>query len=227
MHKDLNGLPVQSNGDGGDSLQRLGFWFEGIHFCMNVDLWPIFGTEAENYLTLLYKCEIAPATFIRNPTNYNDPKDTSRDQLVSNIRAAGYFAPEIAAAITTKCFQNWCRYPNGDLFFLQDFARSIRSAHLWWAYPWVVIGDVLLLGNSIVRIIKGKNPNDVGDDINHIGDLQQAKTIYPTPISWLARKVYKRLRPYGIKYPVQWYFRESSGADTEFIDLWVPIVEKF
>jgi hypothetical protein len=51
--------------------------------------------------------------------------------------------------------------------------------------------------------------------------------VYPTLVSFTARKMYKYLRPKGLLYPLQWYFRAETGANTEFIELWTPIVEDF
>lgn len=232
MNLDSKGLIVQVSGDGGDTLQREGFWFEGIFLNPEHQYSIIQGMAP--YITALTRLD-TPQGFVRNPTlPYNDPSDTSRDQLVSNIRACGYYKyTQYLKFIFWSCAKNFSRYPNGDIAFLQDYGRFIRAFKLWFLYPLLPGCDIFILINSIIRCIQGRDLNNVGDDINHIGDLAQAQEIYPTPVSWLARKIYKWLRPSftphvsGPQYALNWYFRAASGGNPEFASLWSSIVMKF
>lgn len=244
MYLDSNGLPVQKDGDGGDTLQRLGFWFEGLWFNKAPAFQAIMGYRPDQYIGLLQFCKTVDGNYFRNPKDWNDPKDCSRDQLVPNIRALGYYdARSLVKEIFNKMLKNFSRYPNGDIAFIQDYARFSRSLGWWWMYPVMLLGDILLLGNSLIRIVKGRNYDDVGDDLNHIGDLAQARAIFPTPISWFARLMYVGFRPgfervgdkimindiraHGGLWALQWYFREESGGNPEFALLWGPTVLGF
>lgn len=245
MYLDEKGLIVQENGDGGDTLQRTGFWWEGISLShqsfFNYNPIPKMANPVP-------ACEILSKSFIpkswvrywKEP--YNDPKDTSRDQLVSIIRMAGYRDYRtILQCLIDGVILNWSRYPNGDIAFLQDYGRFIRSFKAWWLWPFLWISDIFILINSFIRIYQGRDFNNVGDDVNHIGDLAQAQKILPTPISFIARKIYKWFRPcfvddpsgvartkgLGAAWALSWYFRSASGANTEFIALWTPLVQKF
>jgi hypothetical protein len=228
VYLDSKGLIVQSNGDGGDTLQREGFWYEGLF--LN-PMYPIINSmlSYEPALNeLLYSAGYA--RYWQAP--YNDPTDTSRDQLVSNIRIVGYNVHNngfkyIIKYILFSILKNWSRFPNGDIAFINDYGRFIRAFRCWWLYPVLFLCDIPIVVNSIIRCIAGRNPNNVGDDVNHIGDLAQCQKIYPTPVSFLARKLYKWFRPFGVQYALNWYFRADSGGNPEFALLWAPIVANF
>jgi hypothetical protein len=224
MYLDSKGLIVQSSGDGGDTLQREGFWYEGTF------LNPAY----QNPLGLIpyiwaLSALITPKGFVRNwQSPYNDPADTSRDQLVSNIRAMGYnrYIGDLHF-ILTGILKNWSRFPNGDIAFINDYGRFIRAFKAWYLYPLLFLCDIPIVVNSIIRCIAGCDPNNVGNDVNHIGDLAQCQKVYPTPVSFLARKLYKWFRSNGAQYALAWYFRAASGGNPEFAALWAPIVSMF
>lgn len=231
MYLDKDGLIVQADGDGGDKLQREGFWYEGTNFCPREQIRGMAYYHAA--LAILSDQE---GNLMRDQIKWTDPKDVSRDQLVSNIRAIGYrtygssldiFYQAKLKRILTNVIKNFSRYPNGDLAFLIDYSRFARAFGTWWLYPLILLGDLQMLANTLIRLWAGRNPDDVGDDINHIGDLAQARLSLPSPISWLARKLYVWFRRPTRYWPIEHYFRAESGANTEFIDLWKPILEKF
>ena len=240
MYLDEKGLIMQSNGDEGDTLQREGFWYEG-RFFNNTYMQAPGMASYSTAINLLWSLR----GFVRSwkpgtsTPPWNTPSDCSRDQLVSNIRALGYYKMgQPLRSIFDGVIKNISRYPNGDIAFINDYGRFIRSFNLWYLYPLLWVFDIPILLNSIIRIIAGKDFNNVGDDINHIGDLQQAKAMFPTPISFMARKLYKWLRPNfarqqgllsssGPQYALDWYFRKESGANPEFAELWAPIVKGF
>lgn len=224
MYLDSKGLITQKGGDAGDQLQREGFWYEGL------SLNPLY-SKIPGMLPYIEALFILHTTkgFTRSwVPPYNDPTDTSRDQLVSNIRALGYFSEHlIVSRIFWDVIRNYSRFPNNDIAFINDYGRFIRAYESWWLYPLLFLFDVPLIVNSIIRIIKSRNLDNVGDDVNHIGDLAQAQNVYPTPISWFARKIYKRFHTNGVQYALDWYFRADSGANPEFAELWAPIVARF
>lgn len=223
MYLDSKGLIVQQSGDGGDTLQREGFWYEG----WSLNPWYPTIPGLVTY-TMALGLLNTPEGFERSwQVPYNDPSDTSRDQLVSNIRACGYRRlngplGEIFWAI----IKNFSRFPNNDIAFINDYGRFIRAYRFWLLWPLLLICDLAVLVNSIILLFYSMNLNNVGNDINHIGDLAQAQNVLATPVSWLARKIYK-LRRGGPQYALDWYFRAASGGNPEFAELWAPIVKKF
>lgn len=224
MYLDSKGLIVQASGDGGDTLQREGFWNEGQ--CLNSQ-YPYISDMVSYLMALCYlESSVGFARYWKEP--YNDPKDTSRDQLVSNIRACGYYRYNIVlSGILKRVLKNFSRFPNGDIAFINDYGRFIRAFRVWYLYLLLPLFDVPLIVNSIIRCIKGRNFDDVGDDVNHIGDLAQAQNVYATPTSWIARQIYKHFRPRGPQYALDWYFRPAAGGNPEFAQLWAPIINNF
>jgi hypothetical protein len=223
MYLDANGLIEQSNGDGGDKLQREGFWFLGNYFS---GWMAIPGMAA--YADALRILQNSQGQIIRDEILYTSPTDVSRDQVTPNIIACGFLGKTWwIQKIVSGLLSNFSRYPNGDIAFVQDYGRLVRALGLWYLSPLLYLCDLQMLVSVIIRIFAGFDPNNVGDDINTIADLAQAQHVYPTAVSFMARKLYKYLRPQGPLYPLQWYFRAETGANTEFIELWKPIVENF
>ncbi len=238
MFLDQAGLITQSNGDGGDKLQREGFFYEGER--LNA-IFPVIPGMA-SYRQALTILADSNGNLRRDQVQYTDAHDVSRDQLVSNIRACGYFGyTDVVKNCLKNVVLNFSRYPNNDIAFLTDYARFARALNWWWSYPLLILFDFFMLVNSIIRIVKGRNYDDVGDDVNHIGDLAQCSHTYPTFFSWFARWTYARFRPHfsigttdhvtatrtpgpGPAYALIWYFRPESGANPEFATLWIPIV---
>ncbi len=237
MFLDKEGLITQADGDAGDQLQREGFWFEGWFLNPSQKLIPGLAPYRRALQVLKQPTGFArswlPGT---SQPPWNDPSDCSRDQLVSNVRACGYYEfKDVLSYIFWGVIKNFSRFPNGDIAFINDYGRFIRAFKLWYLWPLLFILDLPMPINSIIRVIKGKaSLDDVGDDINHIGDLAQAQKTYPTLISLLARKIYIWWRPNyavacrnGAEYALYWYFRPESKANPEFINLWNPIVDNF
>lgn len=135
------------------------------------------------------------------------------------------------------------------------FARISR-----WLYPIATVLDLLLIFAAISAIgpvwrddkgFSKRGPNDVDDNVT-ILTLSVCRFKYPTPLSWLASKVYGRLRPYNhgcaetanldspvgpidlhpdTYHPVygslRWYHRAQSGGNPEIAEMWKPICERY
>lgn len=207
-YTDANGLIVQKDQDGGDTAGREGdFWFyNGLMFQDNYN-----NPEFNRVLELL---QVEPGIFVRNPVNYNNPKDFSRDQTVPLILAMGENnRQDLLKVVFEKQVRRFFLYQNNDIGLPEDLNYYIRAFKYWPAYPLLLIGDFQMLINSIFRCIIGRDLNNVSDDINHTLVLIQAQKYMPTPISWLARKVYKWFRPGGVLRAWQWYFRTEAGGN--------------
>lgn len=263
MYLDSKGLIVEQSGDGGDCLQREGFWNEGIFLNKAFSAFSVIPglLPYNNAITILWT---VPG-FVRYwQAPYNNPTDTSRDQLVSNIRAMGYLGyKEPLDYIFTGIIKNISRFPNGDLAFVNDYGRFIRSFKLWFLYPLLLICDIPMIVNALLICFwlartpskwqvwlaskaswlywltnqyppnaegvpqSPYGPTNTSNDINFTGDLAQAQNIYPTPVSFIARKIYRYFRPSGIPFALASYFSVASGDNIEFALLWKLIVERF
>jgi len=230
MYLDINGLITQQDGDGGDKLQREGFWFTGAYFNKSYPLVP----GLASYSTALEILTDANGNLERDEILYTavaDPNDVSRDQLIPNVIACGLYGYEDRVQrIFDNVISNFSRYTNNDVAFLTDYARFFRAFHLWFLYPLIFFLDIWLFWSSIFLVIRSYfDPNNlyVGDDLNFIADLAQTKHSYPSPFTFAARKIFKWLRKGGPMYGMQVYFNPVTGANPEFISLWAPIVEDF
>lgn len=66
--------------------------------------------------------------------------------------------------------------------------------------------------------------SNVGTDKNLIAALYQAQVTMATPISLIARKLYKKLRPGGVFYPLELYYAVDNP---EIAQSWNELLEKF
>jgi hypothetical protein len=219
---DKYGLVVQTNGDGGDSPARTGLYYFLLALLNEETI-----KSGLDFFTALLHMQKGFGAFIRNPVNYNNPKDMSRDQLNPLIIAMGAYRghSHLLWELLWKRIKAFGFYPNGDYSSPEHWCMLFRALRLWWLYPIFFLGDIFTLINSIVRCILGTDPNNVGDDINHcMSLLQQLK--YPTPISWAARKLYSKLRPGGVQRAWDWYFRPETGANP-FNEMARPVIKEW
>lgn len=236
MYLDAKGLPEQQDGDGGDKLQRVGFWWEGMDVANHFP----FVSGMASYPESLEALTDANGNLLRDWVKYTDPKDISRDQMIPNIRCCGFYerygGKDRLDRILLNLLKNFSRYPNKDFAFLTDYACFVRSYSAWYLYPFLLIADAYLVLSTIFTVVLGlfdrtgwfwRKDKFVGDDLNLIGTLSQAKEVLPTIFSFLARKIFRHFRPGGCMYGMVVYFDPSTGANTEFIDLWKPTVEDF
>ena len=144
----------------------------------------------------------------------------SRDQATPNITAFGLnnmwsrtlkaisgHAIFRALLFTTNVRNNWA-YPGTpdyawklpDVTFIGYWGLYVRS--LWGVplWPLLVILDLDLVVNALIKVYSyGKDPTNT-DDINFLASLALAYYRLPTPLSWLARKIYAK-RPLAQKPP--------------------------
>ncbi len=239
MYLDQNGNICQSNGDGGDGAARAGFCGAVLKFreLLSIDntrflagtawrferQWPTFFT-ADNRLVRNKRSGDAKPS-------WDDPKDTSRDQITPFIIAlALHNLPEQIKYITPK---GWLiqRYPNGDLASPEDFARIDRALGLKPS----LFGDFWAAQGVAIRLRQAaKNPDDVGDDMNCFLSCVFSYLIKPTTLSTATLKRYLKERPYSygswsiisqtgekdsVLAALAWYCRKESGGNPELAEL--------
>jgi hypothetical protein len=213
IHFDAHGLIVQANGDGGDTAQRTGMLFFQYR-------------DEEAFVNALDQLEIAPGIYVRHPYQAgfrNDPNRFSRDQQRALVIAMGSYRMDDRLWRLAKAhLARFGKYQNLDYLGPSHLGEYLRAFRAWPVYPLLLITDVGLVVSSIdIALTKDK---DNVDDNNHVMALVQASQTMPTPISWLATRLYKKYRPInfgneilGESDPVQgalsWYHRAESGGN--------------
>jgi hypothetical protein len=268
MITDENFLIVQYDGDGGDTLQQSGF--ASLGWWMKFKFIPKFGTNAIKY------CYVGRGRWIRHPkpnTFWSDPRVTTRDQLLMTypmLRLAGEWKLLLASVIALLvrfCFAQNTRSSDGTLRmpdFMHPFLGTVIRSLFPFSiplYPFLILFDLCLISGIALDLIPWRwsseqkkfvkrDPNDTDDD-NAVGQLAIAMLWMPTPLSWLARKVHAKYRPWnygclgvetleqakemavGIQVytPVygalRWKHRRESGGNEEVAIVWSDTINKF
>jgi hypothetical protein len=144
---DSNGLLCQKGPtfDGGDTPCHSGLCYSAKYLGCD------FPTTTR-ILDCYRKLTTSSGLLFRNPVNYNNPSDTSRDQyvgfvcglLINYYRSLVY---ELYDALPRN-FLKWPVYPNGDLFTIQDYVLFNRYKVSRFVRE---IGDFLLLLEVLVQ----------------------------------------------------------------------------
>lgn len=245
MHVDKYGFIVQADGDGGDTAQRHGFYWLAVKLTGQQVLSnpPILGPLD----TLDLLSNFRRRGFVRHPfqgpdfrppeTFRDDPNHFSRDQqdvlvCMMSVHTMGPYLRWTA----WNHVKRLGRYQNKDWANLSTIGIYIRAFRAWYLWPLLCLLDLQLLFNAFSIWVKAMRNPDHSDDLNHIARLVHAQAVLPTPVSWLARKLYKLIRPKGplshaepsaIMAALRWYFRASNGGNPELAELYRPLVERF
>ncbi len=251
MFLDKNGLPVQSNLDGGDSAQRVGFIesFQKFRERLGLKRLDIPGmADFQTACGLL----ITPKGLIRNPIKYDDPYmtgfATSRDQTRPMIIACGLNGMnDNVEKISPKGFILEF-YPNRDLASPENWNEERRAL----GKDGLLIGDVFSAGGAITRCVQAKSdPDDVGDDLNTFLTLTFFYLVGPTRISTANLRYYLDKRPanFGntkaalndwapeadpVLGAISWYNRPAdayrgqpaSGGNQEMVEVCRPVIQR-
>lgn len=254
MNRDQYGIIVQADSDDGDSLHRQCVSVIGNLLAGGIE------TACEEYLRAIRLSSFDESGHIywqRGKTKWTDPGDTSRDQLIAVIVALGMWEglcqfPNKHLGATVRDYK--FKAPNGDAMFthLSVMHRALYSIEgrfqrgLRWAF--VCVTDLFLLGGAIVKCLPWRyndqkkalerNGLDQVDDWNDVLPLLQAVYHLPTPVSWLARTIYRcfRGRSHGTSFftefsdpyaALRWYNRAESGGNPELLDNYIPELEKW
>lgn len=237
MYFDDDHLIVQQNGDGGDTAQRMGLYhsFLQMRGMMKVTNDRLPFSTCLDYMAAIEKLQAVPGIWRRHPSQWCSVEDFSRDQTVPNIIAMGFCDAEASLKATTKAFAKrgflFCQ--NKDIVSPQLLASFIRS--WFWSisnfagflWPLVFLLDFFLVLDVILRIFnKFIDKDNVGDDLNTTLLVLQAEHSLPTPLSWLARKLYGFL-PLGVNHSFSHYFRAETGGNPELAEIAKPVIDKY
>lgn len=211
---DSTGLFV-NGADGGDTAGREGdFWFYN-----GIVNGPDQSGEFSRVLNLL---QVSSGVYVRNPNQpqYNIPSDFSRDQTIPLILAMGANKQygTLRQLLWTQ-IKHLGFYQNWDMPGPADVSSYIRAFNAWYLYPILLFTDFAFVVESLIRV--EATLGDTSDDINHTLQLLQAQYKFPTPVSLLARKIYKKYR--NIQQAWDGYFSPNS---CKFNELYSPLISK-
>lgn len=194
-----DGIVTMAGGDGGDGAMKTAMYHVGQF--PHIDKQRI--NDAMNAL-FPKKGEL-----IRCPGQgwHSNPKCTSRDQTTNwfCLLALLDYADDLWylwwAHIKRFGFcQNWQteegKFQIADHYILGlDTLLGIgliRGFRIFLFWPMLLILDWFTVGAAIIRCFAG--PDDVGDDQDLLCVMYTQSKIYPTPVSWLARKILFNLK---------------------------------
>lgn len=244
MKFDTDGLIVQSDGDGGDCAARTGELVTGLILSnsvvtVNVDTNAYYSPQgyfsmASKQLQSYNGPQPQLLRYRRYP--YNDPADCSRDQTLPMVIAAGFVKDSYFINQTIqRTMLNLMRFQNGDICSPEHFAVFLRASRMAQKpsrfkaitdYPFLLLGDLFTLFNSVVRVVMTSlNQDDVGDWVNHVQVMLQAVHYRPTPFSFLSRQMAKLVKG-GVQRCLDWYHRPESGGNP-INGLYRPEIERW
>lgn len=265
VYIDEYGLPCQVEGNhtfgGGDTANRIGligvanYFAKGIHTA---------GVEADQeqgnamVTSMLSKIEVKSGIMVRHPEPnewWSQPRFFSRDQQSAVVIGAGLTGNlDLVRRLMKQHLKRFGFYQNfqinktdvdgkkklvqGDIASPEHFSFYVRALKQRCAYPLLLLGDVFTLINSLVIVYKSiRNADDTSNDLNHICALLLAKKVMPTPISWLARKIYvkfrknagpdnsNRLSGFGPQTALDWYFTDKTSSAPPINELFRSFLE--
>jgi hypothetical protein len=208
-------LIVQADGDGGDTAQRTGMFYY-VH------------QDAAAFTHALDQLEIQPGIYIRHPHQIDyrsDPSRFSRDQQRPLVIAMGkYRMNDRLWRLAKAHLMRLGKYQNFDFAGPSHVGEYVRAFRARALYPLLFVTDLGLVFDSIDLAVTSQFNPDSTDDNNHVLALLQAQDIMSTPVSWVARKIYKNFRApnlgnttFGETNTAQgaliWYHRADQGAN--------------
>lgn len=242
MKFDENNLIVQLNGDGGDTAQRMGLYFSLLRMrdILGISNNNFIYSSTIDYINAIKLLQVESGIWRRHPTQWNSPKDFSRDQTISNVVAMGFcgLRNDLRNLFLAFKKRKFLFFQNNDIMtptFVGAFIRSyywsnngfmivLFSLILWPILFWL---DLCLVVEALIRCYKkGNDFDNVGDDLNTSLIILQAQFILPTPFAWFSAFIYSWL-PLGVNHSFEWYFRPESGGNKEFVELARPLINKY
>lgn len=264
MHLDEHGLPCTLSGgklDANDQLQRCGMIVAAEEILNEKP------TRPEHYYFSCLKAinethQVKPGIYVRHIGG--DPANVSADQLIGALAAhVALGNTKQVLWLALRCLlrlgfaQNYKDGLSGedrtkipDFMLLRALPLFTRASR--WLYPVAAISDLLLVLAALAAVgpvwrdDKGftkRSPDDV-DDNNTILTFAVCRFKMPTPLSYLASRIYGRLRPwnYGCRdsqvyfddnvyHPVygalRWYHRAENGGNPEIAEMYREICKRY
>jgi hypothetical protein len=236
-------LPVQADGDRGDTASRVGII--GTAIALYED-WKDLPDQIKNQFNFFnavsdlnigtlekpsfvrhfdgstpYKNGTMPQVYVNNPNRF------SRDQHRPLVVALSYYSAkqDLLKNVIKEHIKRFGMYQNADIASPECVAVYLRAMNYSYiTYPLLVLGDLFTLGNILIRAYEYKKNNDnVGDIINLTVTVLQSITRKETFLSKFNRYLLNKFIP--VQKAWDHYFREDSGANP-LNELYKPIISK-
>lgn len=241
-YRDKFGLIVQSDLDGGDAAHRVGVYYFGLYLIYK-DNKVIVQDLKNKFEKELSKIKVDTGKYIRHPDTgkwYSNPQNFSRDQTTPLVYALGVYEQHAELEENFKhLIKNRGFYPNdlknwnnakksfpedyNDIAFMGDYGNYIRAFKGYAFYPFLLISDLTMFGNAVIRSAYSYiDPDNTSDDLNFTLSILQSDLIMPTPLSKVSKWIYSTFKAknyppaggYQSNYPIQtawdFYFRKES-----------------
>lgn len=198
-------MVVQADGDSGDSAQRTGtvYAMTGLFATSSTpsklktaNLEYERSMEALTFLPGVYRRSSDPAHWGYNPNNFsrdqwsilqlafaaNGDKKRLKESMTQLLKRKGFHQNVHPG---TDAPENFRKTP--DFAHPSHFSVYIRGMGYWYAYPALVIIDLLLLGDLAIRQF-----HDPANDLDNMlsQHILYANSKYRTPASFIAKKLY-------------------------------------
>lgn len=223
MNLDKYGLPVQSDGDAADQLQRVGMIGVGV--------------ALGEYLPVVVPCTKALDLMLQPRLGRYSRfvgatiDDVTGDQLIP-VMAFWVLTSNILSLLRMKWVlaQNTRKQGELDVRTFPDFILLralpfILRVHIL-LYPIVYVADLLLVGAALAFVLQNRGFDDV-DDNNLVITLVTCRARMPTVVSLLAARLYRKLRAYSPEYALRRYHRAESGGNPEIGEQWCRLSERY
>jgi hypothetical protein len=232
MNRDQYGLPIQSDGDANDQLQRTGFALIAYGLgSEKTNAWSV----TDFYYGLIYLLQ-GPLGIWRRHAQAN-PNNCSADQIIASIGACIVWQEINTTAASfaqmLKRFGFAQNYKDGlsndtqskipDFMFFRAMPLFCRMG--WAGYPFAVVFDFYLLALALGDWVYLKTEHDPVDINNTLLTIIICQKIYPTPFSIAAYWLWPKLRP-TIKQDLARYHRAEAGGNPEMAELWFPLIDE-
>lgn len=223
---------TQPDGDMGDAPQRT----FGLYHVAKIWLGQ---ADFANFKAAGALLQDDSGRLIRDPNKWNDPRDIPADQFDPTVIAHGLYGFDVHVKMLLKDqAMRLGFYPNGNPPNLGSVSSLLRALQNHWYYPLIFFFDFFTLIGALIdcaraKIYEGTDGNWIDMD-NAVVKIAQAELVQPTPISWMARKIYVRFYPVPMKMagvlPLEaaiiWKHR-SPKSNPAFGDLWHPIIRSW
>lgn len=192
---------LQPDGDGGDMPQRTSFFHVGRFKqapwgnVEHIDHAQLF----DGLLEVIYQ---GNGLIFRSPLqeHQTNVKDIPGDQFDPVVMTASlYGRQDIVRAMLKAHMERWFFYPNGNFQKMHSISHLLRSLNDWRLYPVIFAFDFLGIPVALLAAARAKKNQKADgnwwDMDNAVTRLRFAQLKFPTPASWLTRKIYVWLYP--------------------------------
>jgi hypothetical protein len=229
MFTDQYGLPVQSNQDANDQLQRVGMIAVASVLTPMPTSVPVWTALEKN---------LQPSPWVFSRFTGGQTNDVSADQLISALGAfiADENAPEawgmFKAMIKRLGFaQNTVDGLGGsqakqvpDFMFLRAMPLFCRMS--WWAWPLAWLFDLFLIAMVLGDYYYKQTDPDPADCNDTVLTLVVTRIKKPTWVSWLACALAKMLK-LNFSGRLTRYYRAETGANPWIAEIWQPLCKRY